>query len=75
VKLVKKDGERAVVILKLHELYPDDEDLKFRDSDEFLFKVDMNCGDHFVYEDTNSNYRYQGIGAYLLEDISPEEGI
>lgn len=64
MKLVKKDVERAVVILKLHELYPDDEDLKCRDSDEFLFKTNIS-GDRFVYEDTNFNYRYQGIG----EDI------
>jgi hypothetical protein len=68
VKLVKKDVERAVVILKLHELYPDDEDLKCRDSDEFLFKTNIS-GDRFVYEDTNFNYRYQGIGACLVEDI------
>lgn len=38
--------ERAVIILKIHELYLDGKDLKFKHQGDSLFKTDMNCGDH-----------------------------
>jgi hypothetical protein len=42
VNFVRKNIERACVILKLHELYPDDELLKYRQVEESLFKIDKN---------------------------------
>jgi hypothetical protein len=48
VNFVRKNIERACVILKLHELYPDDELLKYRQVEESLFKIDKKCGDSFV---------------------------
>lgn len=65
---MEKNIERACVILKLHELYPDDESLKYRQVEEYLFKIDKKCGDSFVYEEANSNSRFEGIGAYLMKD-------
>lgn len=68
VNFVKKNIERACVILKLHELYPDDELLKHRQVKEYLFKIDEKCGDSCVYEEANSISRFQGINAYLMKD-------
>jgi hypothetical protein len=70
VNFIEKNIKRAVVILKLHELYPDDNELKnFRSSKDSLFKIDMSCGKHFVHEEPSSNdARFKGIGAYIMVD-------
>jgi hypothetical protein len=70
VKFIENNVRRAAVILKMHELYPDDKELKnFRSSKDSLFKIDMSCGNHFVHEEPNSNdTRFKGIGAYIMAD-------
>jgi hypothetical protein len=70
VNFIENNVRRAGVILKLHNFYPDDEELKnFRSSKDSLFKIEMNCGNHFVHDEPDSNDpRFKGIGAYLMED-------